>query len=167
VKILRRRKDLLNNFKGETSGRPLSTVLGSLVQLRHTAVHRQRVTALEVQLFLEDAESLLDLLDDGEAAKEISNVHRSLSDYLKDLSAHSSSNEEKLGVIAREKRLQVFQLQLEEHSVSSRILAENQEFERDANTRFQQKTFFRDTTHARGIPSSILFQDDECDRHTT
>lgn len=167
VKILRRRKDLLNNFKGGTSNRSLSAVLSSLVQLRHTAVHRQRVTALEVQLFLEDAESLLDLLDDGEAAKEISNVHLSLSDYLKDISAHSSSNEEKLRVIAREKRLQVFQLQLEEHSASSRILAENQEFERDATTRFQQKTFFRDTTHARGIPSSILFQDDECDRHTT
>jgi hypothetical protein len=167
VEILRRRKDLLNNFKGGTSGRPLSTVLGSLVQLRHTAVHRQRVTALEVQLFLQDAESLLDLLDDGEAAKEISNVHRSLSDYLKDLSAHSSSNKEKLRVIAREKRMQVFQLQLEEHSASSRILAKNQEFERDATTRFQQKTFFRDTAHARGISSSILFQDDECDRHTT
>jgi hypothetical protein len=167
VKILRRRKNLLNNLNRGTSGRPLSTVLGSLVQLRHTAVHRQRVTALEVQLFLEDAKSLLDLLDDREAAKEISNVHRSLSDYLKDLSAHSSSNEEKLRVIAREKRLQVFQLQLEEHSASSRILAENQEFERNATTRFQQKTFFRDIAHARGISSSILFQDDECDRHTT
>lgn len=59
VKILRRRKDLLNGFKGETSNRPLFAVLGSLAQLRHTAVHRQRVTALEVQLFLEDAESLL------------------------------------------------------------------------------------------------------------
>ena len=167
VKVLRRRKDLLNNFKSGTSDRPLSAVLSSLVQLRHTAVHRQRVTALEVQLFLEDAEFLLDLLDDREAAKEISNVHRSFSDYLKDLSAHSNSNEEKLRVIAREKRIQVFQLQLEEHSASSRILAENQEFERNATAQFQQKTFFRDTTHTRGTSSSILFQDEECDRHTT
>jgi len=59
VKILRKRKDLLNDSSVETSNRPLSAILGSLVQLRHTAVHRQRITALEVQLFLEDAESLL------------------------------------------------------------------------------------------------------------
>jgi hypothetical protein len=110
---LRERKDLLNNSKGETSDKPLSVVLGFFVQLRHTAVHRQRVTALEVHLFLEDAESLLNLLDGGESAKEISNVRYPLSDHMKGLSARSSSNREKFRVIAREKRMQVFQLQLE------------------------------------------------------
>jgi hypothetical protein len=165
VKILRKRKDLLNNSKGETFDRPLSVVLDSLVQLRHTAVHRQRVTALEVQLFLEDAESLLNLLDDGESAKEISNVRYSLSDHVKDFSARSSSNQEKLRVIAREKRMQVFQSQLEEHSAVSRILAENQDFERDATARFQQRTPCKETIHTRSLSSPTPLQDDECDQH--
>lgn len=165
VKILRKRKDLLNNSKVETSNRSLSAILGSLVQLRHTAVHRQRVTALEVQLFLEDAESLLDLLDDGESAREISDVRHSLSNHVKDLSAQSSSSQERLGMIAREKRMQVFTLQLEEHSAVSRILAENQDFERDATARFQQRTLCIETTHARSVSCPTPLQDDECDQH--
>lgn len=48
VKILRKRKDPLNNSKVKTPNRPLSAILGSLTQLRHTAVHRQRITALGV-----------------------------------------------------------------------------------------------------------------------
>jgi hypothetical protein len=165
VKILRKRKDLLTNSKGEASDRPLSVVLGSVVQLRHMAVHRQRVTALEVQLFLEDAESLLNFLDDGESAKEISNIHHSLSDHVKDLSAHSSSNQERLRVIAKEKRMQMFQLQVEEHSAVSRVLAESQDIERRATARFQQRMLCREITHARETPSATSFKNDECDHH--
>lgn len=91
-------------------------MLGSVIQLRHVAVHRQRVTALEVRLLLEDAESLLNFLDGGESAKEISDIHHSLTDHMEDLSAHSSSDQERLRVIAKEKRIQMFQLQVEEHS---------------------------------------------------
>jgi len=167
VKILRRRKDLLNNFKVRTSHRPLSVVLGSLVQLRHTAVHRQRITALEVQLYLEDAGTLLDLLGDEEAAKDMSDINCSLSDHLKDLSAHFKLSEEKLRVIAREKRTQTFQLQLEEHSAVSQILAENQNFERNATARLKPKTLRGNTLLARDVPSSAPFQDDECARHIT
>lgn len=165
VKILRKRKDLLNNSSVETSNRPLSAILGSLIQLRHTAVHRQRITALEVQLFLDDAESLLDLLGDRESAKEISKVRCSLSDHVKDLSARFSSNQERLRSIAREKRMQVFQLQLEEHSAVSRIVAENQDFERDATVRFQQRTLCIETSHARSVSYQTPLQGDECDEH--
>jgi hypothetical protein len=92
VKILRKRKDLIPSPKGKRPNRPLSAVLDSVVQLRHTAVHRQKVTALEVQLFLEDAEFLLNFLDDGASAKEICDICQSLSDHVEDLSAHFSSN---------------------------------------------------------------------------
>jgi hypothetical protein len=165
VKILRKRKDLLNDSNVKTSNRPLSAILGSLVQLRNAAVHRQRITALEVQLFLEDAESLLGLLGDRESAKEISKVRCSLSDHVKDLSARSSSDQERLRGIAREKRMQVFQLQLEEHSAVSRILAENQDFDRDATVRFQQRTRCIEITHARNTSYSTPLQNDECDQH--
>jgi hypothetical protein len=165
VKILRKRKDLLPNSKGGASDRPLSAVLDSVVQLRHMAVHRQRVTALEVQLFLEDAESLSNFLDDEESAKEISNIHRSLSDHVKDLSAQSSSNQERLRAIAKEKRTQMFQLQVEEHSAVGRVLAESQDFERRATARFQQRTLRREITHARGRSSATPPKDDGCDHH--
>jgi hypothetical protein len=166
VKILRKRKDLLPNSKGEASDRPLSAVLGSVVQLRHMAVHRQRVTALEVRLLLEDAESLLNFLDDGESAKEISDIHHSLTDHVEDLSAHSSSDQERLRVIAKEKRMQMFQLQVEEHSAVSRVLTESQDFQQRATALFQQRTLHRETTHARKRSSATPPKDDGCDHHT-
>jgi hypothetical protein len=166
VKILRKRKDLLPNSKGEASDRPLSAVLGSVVQLRHMAVHRQRVTALEIQLLLEDAESLLNFLDDGESAKEISDIHHSLTDHVEDLSANSSSDQERLRVIAKEKRMQMFQLQVEEHSAVSRVLTESQDFQQRATALFQQRTLHRETTHARKRSSATPPKDDGCDHHT-
>jgi hypothetical protein len=105
------------------------------------------------------------LLGDGESAEEASNVHRSLSNHVKDLSAHSSSSQERLETIAREKRMQVFTLQLEEHSAVSRILAENQDFERDATARFQQRTLCIETTHARSVSYPTPLQYDKCDQH--
>jgi hypothetical protein len=164
VKILRKRKDLLNDSEVGTSSRPLSTILGSLIQLRHTAVHRQRITALEVELFLEDAESLLGLLGDRESAKEISKVRCLLSEHVKQLSVRSSSDQERLRGIAREKRMQVFQLQLEEHTAVSRILAENQDFDRDATLQFQQRTAI-EITHTRDLSYATPLPDDECDQH--
>jgi hypothetical protein len=52
------------------------------------------------------------MLDNGEAAKEISDVHLSLLDHLQDLSAYPSLNKGKFRIIASEKRMQVSQLQL-------------------------------------------------------
>ena len=77
--------------------------ISSIIELRYTAVHRQKVTTPQVQLFLEDAESLLNLLHDRGFTREISDVRCSLSDYVENLSAQSSLDPEHLRVIAREK----------------------------------------------------------------
>lgn len=165
VKILRKRKDLLPNSKGEASDRPLSAVLGSVVQLRHTAVHRQKITALEVQSFLEDAEFLLNFLDDGASAKEISDIRQSLSDHVEDLSAHSNSYQERLRVITKDKQMQMFQLQLEEHLAVGQVLAESQEYERRATVQFQQRTLRKEFAHTRTGSAATLARGDECDHH--
>lgn len=82
---------------------------------------------------------------------------------MKDLSARFSSDQERLRGIAREKRMQVFQLQLEEHSAVSRILAENQDLERDYTIRFQQRTLLIQISHARSVSCTILLRGDKCD----
>jgi len=61
--------------------------------------------------------------------------------------------------------MQVFQLQLEEHSAVSRILAENQDFERDATARFQQRTLCIEVAHTRNVSNSTPLRDEECDQH--
>jgi hypothetical protein len=165
VKILRKKKDLIPSPKGLRSNRSLSVVLDSVVQLRNTAVHRQKVTALDVQLFLEDAEFLLNFLEDGASAKEICDIRQSLSDHVDDLSAHFSSNQERLRVISKDKRMQMFQLQLEEHLAVSQVLDESQEYERHATVQFQHRTLRKEFAHARTESAATLSRDAECDRH--
>lgn len=165
IKILRKRKDLVLEPKDKTLDRPLSAVLNAVVQLRHTAVHRQKVTAFEVQSFLEDAEALLIFLDERTSAKEIADLHGVLSDYVKDLSAHSSSYQERLRAITRDKQMQAFRLKLEEHLAVSEVLAESQEYERRAALQLQKVAFCRGFAHARKDSCSKLSDSVECGHH--
>jgi hypothetical protein len=61
--------------------------------------------------------------------------------------------------------MQMFQLQVEEHSAVSRILAENQDIERRATARFQQRTLCREITYAREKSPATSFKNNECDHH--
>lgn len=45
-------------------GKPLPKLLESITQLRHTAVHRLRVSVNRIKLFMIDSESLVKLLQD-------------------------------------------------------------------------------------------------------
>lgn len=165
VKVLRKRKDLVLRPKAKMPNRPLSAVLGSVVQLRHTAVHRQKVTALEVQSFLEDAEALLIFLDDGASLKEISDLRQSFSDHVEDLSAHSNSYQERLRAIKKDNQMQAFQLKIEEDLAVSQVLAESQEYERRATVHFQQITFCKESAHARRDSPATLSSGAKCDQH--
>lgn len=51
------------------SGISAWVLLGSVVQPRHTAMHWQGIATPEAQLFLEDAESLLNFPDDRDLRK--------------------------------------------------------------------------------------------------
>lgn len=130
----------MNNVEIETSDGPLSAIPRSRTRLRHTAVHCQKIAALEVQLFLKDVEPIQGLVDDKDSAKDISNIHHSLPDHVKGVSVLSSSSQERLETTMREKLMQIFIRQLEEHSAVSQIVAENHDFERDATARSQQNT---------------------------
>ena len=58
----------LDKFEAEAVedlGKPLQELFDSLAQLRHTAVHRVRISANRLEVFMVDAESCAKLLDDS------------------------------------------------------------------------------------------------------
>lgn len=57
-------------------GKPLDQVLDSITQLRHTAVHRLRVSVARVEQFMVDSESLARLLQDDSCTRHLSRLRR-------------------------------------------------------------------------------------------
>jgi len=53
-------------------GKPLKELFDSITQLRHPAVHRLRISANRLELFLIDAESLARLLRDQSCQQRLS-----------------------------------------------------------------------------------------------
>jgi hypothetical protein len=57
-------------------GKPVAVILESVTQLRHTAVHRVRITVTRVEQFLIDSELLARLLEDDTCVRSLSRLRR-------------------------------------------------------------------------------------------
>lgn len=167
VKILRKRRDLLPRAKVEALEKPLMPLFNAVVEIRHTAVHRKRRTALEIGLLLEDTKAFLDVLNDSISAEAISDICLAFNHLLDDLCAHKSSVQEQLRVVIRQKKTQFYQLQIEDHLAVERISSESQEYELCAITKFQQTTSCNELArdHAGIYPAGAVSASSECKQH--
>ena len=59
-------------------GKPLSELLDSMAHLRHSAVHRTAISVNRVLGFLIDAERMVTLLEDEDAASDITRLRGTL-----------------------------------------------------------------------------------------
>ena len=57
-------------------GKPFRNLLDTIAKLRHTTVHRIRISSRTLEQFLFDAESLAVLLEDDTCAREVSRLRR-------------------------------------------------------------------------------------------
>ncbi|KAF1923568.1 uncharacterized protein M421DRAFT_46247, partial [Didymella exigua CBS 183.55] len=74
--IFRSRQSLFDVERITTLVKPFGELLSSIAQIRHTAVHRLKVTAGRVESFLIDAEALATLLGDDICARQLSRLRR-------------------------------------------------------------------------------------------
>ncbi|PVI05338.1 hypothetical protein DM02DRAFT_686219 [Periconia macrospinosa] len=68
--------------------KPLDDVLESMARIRHSAVHRLRLTAKSIMQLTVDAESMLALFHDEEHINEISNIRRQIQSLIDDAERH-------------------------------------------------------------------------------
>jgi len=110
-------------------GRPLSEIMNSLRHLRHTAVHRIRVTANRVFQFICDAENLSIILGDCGSSERLADLRRSLESTIDDINRNKdlleSRHVETLKHLADERA----KLLRQEEAAHEHLLAEDEKYQ--------------------------------------
>ena len=164
AKILRTRPELLPKARIEELNKPLQKLLDSIVQIRHTAVHRQKITANVIELFLADAECFTRILDDDTCSRELANIRQEVSGLVQGLAQQQKSTQERLLEIASNRKSQQTKLQLLEHEAVAQVLHEAQEHKCIMASSFQQATSLN-TSLWDATPVAVSCGDD-CSDHS-
>ena len=73
-RVLRSHEDKFSQADLQELGKPFPDVLDSISHLRHTAVHRLRISANRLEQFMVDAEALVRLLRDNDRVQKLSRI---------------------------------------------------------------------------------------------
>ncbi|KAK8050856.1 hypothetical protein PG993_002241 [Apiospora rasikravindrae] len=93
VQIISKRSTTL---KTKQSAKPLEQLFASITNIRHTAVHRNRVSAAAVEGFFRDAEAFTALLGDAAATKAIALLRREIQVTIEELERNTQAAHSKL-----------------------------------------------------------------------
>jgi hypothetical protein len=110
-------------------GRPLSEILNSLSHLRHTAVHRIRVTANRVYQFICDAENLSIILGDCESSEHLANLRRGLESTIDDINRNKDLLESRHVEILEHLAEERAKLLRQEKAAHEHLLAEDKKYQ--------------------------------------
>jgi hypothetical protein len=110
-------------------GRPLSEILNSLSQLRHTAVHRIRVTANRVYQFICDAENLSIILGDCESFEHLANLRRGLESTIDDINRNKDLLESRHVEILKHLAEERAKLLRQEKAAHEHLLSEDKKYQ--------------------------------------
>lgn len=69
----------------ENTRKTMKELLRSIASIRHTAVHRLRTSSAGLELFIADAEDLVEVLGDPEYSKSISQLRKDISSAIMEL----------------------------------------------------------------------------------
>lgn len=98
ARILQSTPDLFSSESVKSLGKPVEGLLQSAADLRHTAVHRLRVTVQTVELFIVDAEALAELMEAKECSVELAYLGQHVAGVVGDLELHKDNLELRLTV---------------------------------------------------------------------
>jgi hypothetical protein len=110
-------------------GRPLSEILNSLSHLRHTAVHRIRVTADRVYQFICDAENLSIILGDCESSERLADLRRGLESTIDDINRNKDLLESRHVEILKHLAEERAKLLRQEEAAHEHLLSEDKKYQ--------------------------------------
>ncbi|KAK7957312.1 uncharacterized protein PG986_006534 [Apiospora aurea] len=84
------------SLKGKKSAKPLEQLFTSITNIRHTAVHRNRISAAAVEDFFRDAEAFTALLGDTKATETIARMRQELQMTIEELERNTKAVDSKL-----------------------------------------------------------------------
>ena len=110
-------------------GRPLSEIMNSLSHLRHTAVHRIRVTANRVFQFICDAENLSIILGDCESSERLADLRRGLESTIDDINRNKDLLESRHVEVLKHLAEERAKLLRQEKAAHEHLLAEDKKYQ--------------------------------------
>ncbi|GAB7349903.1 hypothetical protein MBLNU459_g0593t1 [Dothideomycetes sp. NU459] len=133
AKVLLANTDLFDGKQIKASGRSLAGLLNSIINLRHTAVHRLRVTINTVETFLDDAEALVSLFEDPRCEEQLSYLRRQVHTILGELKSNKDLLESRLAEKLKDIAVQREELDKLEQSGISAMLREDVQYQNIAS----------------------------------
>lgn len=119
-------------------GKPFEELLDSMAHLRHTAVHRLRVTVNRIEQFMVDSESLARLLQDETCAKTLSRLRRETQLTIDELRRNKDLLESRLAETLKRIAAQRLELDRLEQTAMEDMLREDKEYQSFAGTNLEQ-----------------------------
>jgi len=129
VRTLRSNLDRFRGADLEQLGKPFGELCDSLCHLRHTAVHRLRISANALEQFLVDAENLSQLLQDGPRTKCLTRLRRDTQLTIEELKRNKDLLESKLNSKFKKFADERAELDRLEHLAVEEVLREDREYQ--------------------------------------
>ncbi|KAK1807667.1 hypothetical protein LTR12_017985 [Friedmanniomyces endolithicus] len=124
---LRRHKQKFVPEDLEGIGKSFDDLLDSSCHLRHTAVHRLRVTAARVEQFMSDAEVLCRLMQDEQSAETVARMRCKMQACVEEIKRNKDLLESRLKAIRKDFLWQKAVLESREQAAIAQVFSEDQE----------------------------------------
>ncbi|RDL30367.1 Uncharacterized protein BP5553_10245 [Venustampulla echinocandica] len=131
-------EDKFDAEKLDQLGKPFPEFLDSIAQLRHTAVHRVRVSANTVRQFMIEAEFLADILHDNICARTLSCLRREVQQVVDELGRNKDLLESRLTEKLQDIDTRRRELDSLERKAVEEILREDKEYQTLASMNLEQ-----------------------------
>lgn len=127
-------------FAGRESdvGKPLEKLFRSVADIRHSAVHRIRVSAKGIEQFIVDAESLATLLGDPECVKSLTKLRRDTQLAIEELERNKHILSSKLAETLKRIAAQRTELYRLEEAAITEMVKEDGEYQVFAGMNLEQ-----------------------------
>lgn len=139
----------------ESLGQPLTELSGSISHLRHTAVHRLRISATALERFLVDAEALTRLLEDDHRTTSITQLRRETQLTIGELKRNKDLLESQLNSKLKQISDQRAELDRLEHQAVEEMLKADKEYQILAGTNLDEAVQSSDTSIHSTAPTEI------------
>lgn len=134
-------------------GKPLAELLNSITQLRHTAVHRLRIRANQLEQFMVDAEALARVLQDDHQTQKLARLRRETQLTIGELKSNKDFLESNLSSELKKIADQRAELDRLEDEAVKRMLRHDKEYQILAGTNLDQAIHSPDTAIHSPAPS--------------
>lgn len=150
------RMEKFDRDRVESLGKPLQELFKTIAELRHTAVHRLRVTARRLEEFMTDAEQLTTLLDNDACVQILSQMRREVKSIVDELGRNKDLLESRLAEQLKDIACRRAELDQLEREAVEELIREDKDYQDLAGANLEETI----VTPKNTVPSLMVSQNE-------